>query len=135
MKIFLVVSYSSGIPIALSLALLYVFPPLIYLYFIFSRILHPSFFLSLFLSFPHHLFPLSLSHSLCLLLSPPSSLSLSLTLSLSLSHSESNLCYGEGGAGTWSDGKLTTSIGIVSETKLLIMKPIITHYYTNNCSL
>ena len=24
---------------------------------------------------------------------------------------ESNLCYGEGGAGTWSDGKLTTSIG------------------------
>lgn len=24
---------------------------------------------------------------------------------------ESNLCYGEGGAGTWSDGKLTTRIG------------------------
>ena len=24
---------------------------------------------------------------------------------------ESNLCYGEGGAGTWSDGKLTTKIG------------------------
>jgi hypothetical protein len=23
----------------------------------------------------------------------------------------SNLCYGEGGAGTWSDGKLTTRIG------------------------
>jgi uncharacterized FAD-dependent dehydrogenase len=26
-------------------------------------------------------------------------------------NSESNLCYGEGGAGTWSDGKLTTRIG------------------------
>ena len=25
---------------------------------------------------------------------------------------ESNLCYGEGGAGTWSDGKLTTRIGM-----------------------
>ena len=25
--------------------------------------------------------------------------------------SESNFCYGEGGAGTWSDGKLTTRIG------------------------
>lgn len=24
---------------------------------------------------------------------------------------ESNVCYGEGGAGTWSDGKLTTRIG------------------------
>jgi uncharacterized FAD-dependent dehydrogenase len=24
---------------------------------------------------------------------------------------DSNLCYGEGGAGTWSDGKLTTRIG------------------------
>lgn len=24
---------------------------------------------------------------------------------------ESNLCFGEGGAGTWSDGKLTTRIG------------------------
>lgn len=24
---------------------------------------------------------------------------------------ESNFCYGEGGAGTWSDGKLTTRIG------------------------
>jgi uncharacterized FAD-dependent dehydrogenase len=28
---------------------------------------------------------------------------------------ESNLCYGEGGAGTWSDGKLTTRIGKNSE--------------------
>lgn len=28
---------------------------------------------------------------------------------------ESNLCYGEGGAGTWSDGKLTTRIGRNSE--------------------
>ena len=26
-------------------------------------------------------------------------------------NSESNFCYGEGGAGTWSDGKLTTRIG------------------------
>eukprot|EP00873_Tetraselmis_striata_P000080 jgi/Tetstr1/420344/TSEL_011464.t1 len=26
-------------------------------------------------------------------------------------NAESNLCYGEGGAGTWSDGKLTTRIG------------------------
>lgn len=24
---------------------------------------------------------------------------------------DSNICYGEGGAGTWSDGKLTTRIG------------------------
>eukprot|EP00277_Geminigera_cryophila_P000040 CAMPEP_0179421154 /NCGR_PEP_ID=MMETSP0799-20121207/9597_1 /TAXON_ID=46947 /ORGANISM="Geminigera cryophila, Strain CCMP2564" /LENGTH=505 /DNA_ID=CAMNT_0021194907 /DNA_START=65 /DNA_END=1579 /DNA_ORIENTATION=+ len=28
-----------------------------------------------------------------------------------LLHPESNVCYGEGGAGTWSDGKLTTRIG------------------------
>jgi hypothetical protein len=28
---------------------------------------------------------------------------------------ESNLCYGEGGAGTWSDGKLTTSIGTCNQ--------------------
>ena len=28
-----------------------------------------------------------------------------------LLHPDSNLCYGEGGAGTWSDGKLTTRIG------------------------
>jgi len=28
---------------------------------------------------------------------------------------ESNFCYGEGGAGTWSDGKLTTRIGRNSE--------------------
>jgi len=28
---------------------------------------------------------------------------------------DSNLCYGEGGAGTWSDGKLTTRIGKNSE--------------------
>ena len=27
---------------------------------------------------------------------------------------DSNLCYGEGGAGTWSDGKLTTRIGGVA---------------------
>lgn len=30
-------------------------------------------------------------------------------------NAESNLCYGEGGAGTWSDGKLTTRIGRNSE--------------------
>jgi hypothetical protein len=29
---------------------------------------------------------------------------------------DSNLCYGEGGAGTWSDGKLTTRIGKNSES-------------------
>lgn len=29
----------------------------------------------------------------------------------SILNPESNLCYGEGGAGTWSDGKLTTRIG------------------------
>ncbi|KAL3154855.1 hypothetical protein ABBQ38_011397 [Trebouxia sp. C0009 RCD-2024] len=28
-----------------------------------------------------------------------------------LLNTESNLCYGEGGAGTWSDGKLTTKVG------------------------
>ena len=91
MKIFIVVSYLIGIPIAVSLVFLYVFPPLIYLYFIFSRILHPSLFLSLFLSFPHNMIyirlsisSLSLSHSLCLLLSSPSSLSLPISLFLSL---------------------------------------------------
>jgi hypothetical protein len=26
-------------------------------------------------------------------------------------NAESNLCFGEGGAGTWSDGKLSTKIG------------------------
>ncbi len=31
----------------------------------------------------------------------------------------SNLCYGEGGAGTWSDGKLTTRIGAGSTRRVL----------------
>ena len=58
---------------------------------------------------------LSIYLSIYLFIALSHSLSISLSLSLSLLLSESNLCYGEGGAGTWSDGKLTTSIGIVSQ--------------------
>jgi uncharacterized FAD-dependent dehydrogenase len=37
---------------------------------------------------------------------------------------ESNFCYGEGGAGTWSDGKLTTRIGRNSvEVQCLFLSP------------
>ena len=37
-----------------------------------------------------------------------------------LLHPESNICYGEGGAGTWSDGKLTTRIGRNRLSKVLV---------------
>lgn len=40
-------------------------------------------------------------------------------------NSESNLCYGEGGAGTWSDGKLTTRIGKNSENVRFVLKTLV----------
>ena len=39
---------------------------------------------------------------------------------------ESNLCFGEGGAGTWSDGKLTTRIGKNSEDVRYILNTLVT---------
>lgn len=39
---------------------------------------------------------------------------------------ESNLCYGEGGAGTWSDGKLTTRIGRNSERVRAVLRALVT---------
>jgi len=38
---------------------------------------------------------------------------------------ESNLCYGEGGAGTWSDGKLTTRIGRNSERVRAVLQALL----------
>ncbi|KDP38707.1 hypothetical protein JCGZ_04060 [Jatropha curcas] len=38
---------------------------------------------------------------------------------------ESNFCYGEGGAGTWSDGKLVTRIGKNSDSVLAVMKTLV----------
>lgn len=50
---------------------------------------------------------------------------------------ESNLCYGEGGAGTWSDGKLTTRIGRNSENvrKVSTASHLLLHLhgYTHTC--
>lgn len=40
---------------------------------------------------------------------------------------ESNLCYGEGGAGTWSDGKLTTRIGKNSEEVRRVLGRLVAH--------
>ncbi|KAK8991197.1 hypothetical protein V6N11_062218 [Hibiscus sabdariffa] len=39
--------------------------------------------------------------------------------------SESNFCFGEGGAGTWSDGKLVTRIGRNSDCVLTIMNTLV----------
>ncbi|CAN0838295.1 Uncharacterized protein Cbei_0202 [Linum grandiflorum] len=39
--------------------------------------------------------------------------------------SESNFCFGEGGAGTWSDGKLVTRIGRNSDSVLAAMKTLV----------
>ncbi|KAJ9141165.1 hypothetical protein P3X46_031735 [Hevea brasiliensis] len=39
--------------------------------------------------------------------------------------SESNFCFGEGGAGTWSDGKLVTRIGRNSDSVLAVMKTLV----------
>ncbi|KAF7154774.1 hypothetical protein RHSIM_Rhsim01G0026600 [Rhododendron simsii] len=39
---------------------------------------------------------------------------------------ESNFCFGEGGAGTWSDGKLVTRIGRNSNSVLSVMKTLVT---------
>ncbi|XVE63494.1 hypothetical protein DITRI_Ditri07aG0024800 [Diplodiscus trichospermus] len=39
--------------------------------------------------------------------------------------SESNFCFGEGGAGTWSDGKLVTRIGRNSNCVLAIMNTLV----------
>ncbi|XP_058067719.1 uncharacterized protein LOC131217044 isoform X2 [Magnolia sinica] len=38
---------------------------------------------------------------------------------------ESNLCFGEGGAGTWSDGKLVTRIGRNSNSVQAVMKTLV----------
>ncbi|KAJ6435604.1 hypothetical protein OIU84_000745 [Salix udensis] len=38
---------------------------------------------------------------------------------------ESNFCFGEGGAGTWSDGKLVTRIGRNSDSVLAVMKTLV----------
>jgi len=38
---------------------------------------------------------------------------------------ESNFCYGEGGAGTWSDGKLTTRIGRNSEAVRSVLETFV----------
>jgi uncharacterized FAD-dependent dehydrogenase len=38
---------------------------------------------------------------------------------------ESNLCYGEGGAGTWSDGKLTTRIGRNSDPVRRVLQTLV----------
>jgi uncharacterized FAD-dependent dehydrogenase len=38
---------------------------------------------------------------------------------------ESNLCYGEGGAGTWSDGKLTTRIGKNSREVRTVLETLV----------
>ncbi|XP_018463836.1 uncharacterized protein LOC108835023 isoform X2 [Raphanus sativus] len=38
---------------------------------------------------------------------------------------ESNFCFGEGGAGTWSDGKLVTRIGKNSATVLAVLKTLV----------
>ena len=40
---------------------------------------------------------------------------------------DSNLCYGEGGAGTWSDGKLATNIGKNSEAVREVLKILVRH--------
>lgn len=40
-------------------------------------------------------------------------------------HSESNFCFGEGGAGTWSDGKLVTRIGRNTEGVQAVMKTLV----------
>lgn len=40
---------------------------------------------------------------------------------------ESNLCYGEGGAGTWSDGKLTTRIGKNSAEVRRVLQTLVDH--------
>lgn len=40
---------------------------------------------------------------------------------------ESNLCYGEGGAGTWSDGKLTTRIGKNSDEVRRVLQTLVDH--------
>ena len=38
---------------------------------------------------------------------------------------ESNFCYGEGGAGTWSDGKLTTRIGRNSASVRAVLETLV----------
>ena len=38
---------------------------------------------------------------------------------------DSNFCYGEGGAGTWSDGKLTTQIGRNSRSVREVLETLV----------
>ncbi|CAM9526452.1 unnamed protein product [Chrysoparadoxa australica] len=44
-----------------------------------------------------------------------------------LLNEESNLCFGEGGAGTWSDGKLTTRIGRNSSEVREVLERLVAH--------
>lgn len=45
---------------------------------------------------------------------------------------ESNFAFGEGGAGTWSDGKLTTRIGRNSETVRLVLETLVEYGAPSN---
>ncbi|KAJ7955667.1 FAD/NAD(P)-binding oxidoreductase family protein [Quillaja saponaria] len=47
---------------------------------------------------------------------------------------ESNFCFGEGGAGTWSDGKLVTRIGRNSSSVLAVLKTLV-HFGAPNSIL
>ena len=40
---------------------------------------------------------------------------------------ESNFCFGEGGAGTWSDGKLTTRIGRNAKDVRAVLRTFVRH--------
>ncbi|XP_011083935.1 uncharacterized protein LOC105166324 isoform X2 [Sesamum indicum] len=46
---------------------------------------------------------------------------------------ESNFCFGEGGAGTWSDGKLVTRIGRNNSSVLTVMKTLV--HFGAPCSI
>lgn len=48
--------------------------------------------------------------------------------------SESNFCFGEGGAGTWSDGKLITKIGKNSDNVQMVLKTLV-HFGAPECIL
>ncbi|OEL36379.1 hypothetical protein BAE44_0002599 [Dichanthelium oligosanthes] len=57
--------------------------------------------------------------------SGPSGLFASLVLVRRILQSESNFCFGEGGAGTWSDGKLVTRIGRNTDGVQAVMKTFV----------
>ena len=47
-------------------------------------------------------------------------------------NSESNFAFGEGGAGTWSDGKLTTRIGRNSESVRFVLEKLVEYGAPSN---